>query len=121
DKIASQSICDEAILLHQGALAMRGEPEAVLDYYNALIAEKENSTVRQGAAAGGIETVSGSGEATIARVRLLDAKRQAIEIAAVGQAVTLEVDVAVHRDVDQLVVGYLIKDRLGQPVFGTNT
>ena len=26
---------------------MQGEPEAVMDYYNALIAEKENSTVRQ--------------------------------------------------------------------------
>ncbi len=47
DKSAIQSICDEAILLDAGRLAMHGEPEAVMDYYNAMIAEKENSTVRQ--------------------------------------------------------------------------
>ena len=38
-----------------------------------------------------------------------------------GQPVTLEIDVAVHAPIPRLVVGYMIKDRLGQPVYGTNT
>jgi lipopolysaccharide transport system ATP-binding protein len=122
DKTAIQSICDEAILLHQGRLAMQGEPEAVMDYYNALIAEKEKSTVRQQAVEDGrVQTISGTGEVTLGRVRLLGARDESLETLNVGTAATLEVQVRVNEPIDSLVVGYMIKDRLGQPVFGTNT
>ncbi len=122
DKAAIQAICDEAILLNAGRLAMQGEPEAVMDYYNAMIAEKENSTVQQATAEDGrIRTTSGSGEATVSAIRLLDAKGQPAEVVATGTPATLEVTVQVNQPVPQLVFGYMIKDRLGQPVFGTNT
>jgi len=122
DKAAIQSICDEAILLNAGRLAMQGDPEAVMDYYNALIAEKENSTVRQQETVDGrIQTVSGTGEATVSSIRLLNRTGEPIEVAAVGEPVVLEVAVQVQQPVDHLVLGYMIKDRLGQPVFGTNT
>ena len=122
DKAAIQSICDQAILLDAGRLAMQGEPEAVMDYYNAMIAEKENSTVRQIEAEDGrIQTLSGTGEATVSSIRLLNAQGDAIEMAGVGEEVTLEIGVEVHADVENLVLGYMIKDRLGQPVYGTNT
>jgi lipopolysaccharide transport system ATP-binding protein len=122
DKSAIQSICDEAILLHEGRLAMHGEPETVMDYYNALIAEKENSTVRQRAAADGrTQTISGSGEVALAHVALHGADGRPAETIATGEAVAIEVEVDVHAPIDSLVVGYMIKDRVGQPVFGTNT
>jgi lipopolysaccharide transport system ATP-binding protein len=122
DKAAIQAICDEAILLNAGRLAMQGEPEAVMDYYNAMIAEKENSTVQQATTADGrIQTTSGTGEATVSSIRLLDAKGQPAEVVAVGSRATLQVTVQVHQPVDNLVFGYMIKDRLGQPIFGTNT
>jgi lipopolysaccharide transport system ATP-binding protein len=122
DKAAIQSICDEAILLNQGRLAMRGEPEAVMDYYNALIAERENSTVRQELREDGrARTVSGTGEATVTDVALLDARGQRMEVVDVGAPVTLRVGVKVHAPIPRLVLGYMIKDRLGQPVYGTNT
>lgn len=122
DKAAIQAICDEAILLNAGRLAMQGEPEAVMDYYNAMIAEKENSTVQQATTADGrIQTTSGTGEATVSSIRLLDARGQPAEVVAVGSRATLQVTVQVHQPVDKLVFGYMIKDRLGQPIFGTNT
>ncbi|AMO23854.1 ABC transporter ATP-binding protein [Ramlibacter solisilvae] len=122
DKGAIQSICDEAILLNEGRLAMQGEPEAVMDYYNALIAEKEKRTVRQHTAQDGrIQTISGTGEATLGHVRLLDEHGEPAETLRVGARVTLEVQVQVNTPIDSLVVGYMIKDRFGQPVFGTNT
>lgn len=37
DRFAIQSICDSAILLKDGRVAMRGKPEPVLDYYLSLI------------------------------------------------------------------------------------
>ncbi|HSV36109.1 MAG TPA: ABC transporter ATP-binding protein [Ramlibacter sp.] len=122
DKSAIQAICDEAILLDGGRLAMQGAPEAVMDYYNALIAEKENRTVRQQPADDGrMQTVSGTGEATVLAIRLLDNNREVIGVANVGEPVTLEITVAVNEFIERMVLGFMIKDRLGQPVFGTNT
>lgn len=122
DKGAIQSICDRAILLNSGRMAMQGEPEAVLDYYNAMLAEKENQTVRQHETSEGkLQTLSGSGEATVEEVVLLNDKGERIEVVNVGQAVRLQIMVRTTDDLPELVLGYMIKDRLGQPVFGTNT
>ncbi|MDO9164202.1 MAG: ATP-binding cassette domain-containing protein [Methylococcaceae bacterium] len=66
DKSAIQSICDRAILLNEGKLAMQGQPEAVMDYYNAMIAHKENSKIEQIVLdIGKVQTISGTGEAEI--------------------------------------------------------
>jgi lipopolysaccharide transport system ATP-binding protein len=46
---------------------------------------------------------------------------ESIEVASVGQSIRLQVKVNINEALPELVVGYLIKDRLGQPVFGTNT
>lgn len=122
DKAAIQNLCDEALLLHQGRQAMRGDPESVMDYYNALIAEKEGVRIQQTAGADGrLRTVSGTGEAAVTQVRLLDEAQRPIEVCDVGQPVQLELKVSIHTPLPKVVVGFMIKDRLGQPVFGTNT
>lgn len=121
DKMAIQSICDRAILLNGGGVALEGKPEVVMDYYNALIADKENQTVRQEALESGkVQTISGTGECKIESISLL-ANNQATDMVQVGQAVSLRVVVACEQDVSSLVFGYMIKDRVGQSVFGTNT
>ena len=38
-----------------------------------------------------------------------------------GQAVRLQVEVTANADIQRLVLGYGIKDRLGQVMYGTNT
>ena len=122
DKGAVQGICDRAVLLNAGRLAMEGEPEAVMDYYNAMLAERENETVRQEAAAGGkVKTISGTGEATIVDAVLQNAQGEPVEVVNVGQPVTIKVVAHINAPIPELVLGYMIKDRLGQPVFGTNT
>ncbi|MFJ4193751.1 ABC transporter ATP-binding protein [Pseudomonas sp. NPDC089534] len=122
DRSAIQSICDSAILLEGGHMVMHDRPEAVMDYYNALLAEREGQTVRQELLAGGqVQTVSGTGEAGILGVRLLDERARAIDAAEVGQPVTLEVQVEIRQDIERLVLGFLIKDRLGQAMYGINT
>ncbi|WP_413437594.1 ABC transporter ATP-binding protein [Sulfuriferula sp. GW1] len=122
DKQAIQSICDRAILLNAGKLAMQGEPEAVMDYYNAMLAERENHFVRQHATDDGkVQTISGTGEAAIEDVALLNAKGERVETIGVGAPVTLQVKFMVNKDMPRLMLGYMIKDRLGQTVYGTNT
>jgi lipopolysaccharide transport system ATP-binding protein len=122
DKAAIQSICDRAILLSAGKLAMVGKPEEVMDYYNALLADHQNQSVKQEALPDGtLQTISGTGEAVVKSIALLNEAGEAIEVADVGQNVKLHVQVLVKQDIDRLVLGYGIKDRLGQVVFGTNT
>jgi lipopolysaccharide transport system ATP-binding protein len=122
DRNAIQSICDRAILLEGGCIIKDGEPEEVMDFYNALIAQKENSKVEQKTLDDGkVETISGTGEVTIENIRLLNSQNQIVEYISVGEKVTLEILVKVNKDVDELVLGYMIKDRLGQAIFGTNT
>ncbi len=93
-----------------------------MDLYNALIAERENSVVQISKhASGRVQTVSGSGEAVVEDIALLNEAGEPIEFVDVGQPVTLFIRVAVRQEIPRLVLGYMIKDRLGQPVFGTNT
>lgn len=122
DKGAIQSICDRAILLNGGHLAMQGEPEAVMDYYNAMLAMRDNQSVRQTVADDGkLQTISGNGEATVEALMLLNEQDERIEVVNVGQLVKLRITVSTKTDLPELVLGYMIKDRLGQPIFGTNT
>jgi lipopolysaccharide transport system ATP-binding protein len=122
DPTAIQTLCDRAILVDGGRMVLDGNPQEVFDYYNALIADKENQTVRTKRSADGrVATESGTGEAMIEQLELLDANGEPVEYVGVGQPVTLRARARVKSKIDRLVYGYMIRDRLGQPVFGTNT
>lgn len=122
DKQAIQSVCDRAILLDGGRLAKEGAPEEIMDYYNAMIADRENETLRLNTTENGkVQTISGTGEASVADIALLDEGGQRAEVLDVGTAVTLEIRIQVSAPIPRMVLGYMIKDRLGQPMYGTNT
>lgn len=122
DRAAMQSICDRAILLDSGRLARQGTPEEVMDYYNALIAEREGSTVEQvRTPEGRVQTTSGTGHASVLEVALENEDGQALEVLNVGVPAQLRIRVKINKAVPRLVLGYMIKDRLGQQIFGTNT
>jgi lipopolysaccharide transport system ATP-binding protein len=123
DKSAIQSICDRAILLNAGKLAMQGKPEAVMDYYNAMLAQKENSKIEQTPSISGkLQTISGTGEARIKFCKLLDTETaDEIIVAKVGQSLELRLEASIHADLPQLVLGYRITDKHGNIVWGSNT
>lgn len=122
DRAAIQSICDRAILLDGGRLAKQGRPEEVMDYYNAMLAERGNETVAQTTTADGrTQTSSGTGEATVTDIWLQNEAGEKVEMVNVGTPVTLHVRARVNAALPKLVLGYLIKDRLGQDMYGTNT
>jgi len=117
-----QGLCDRAVLIERGAIIKDGPPGDVMDYYNALIAEKENSAVEVRTLEDGkSQTISGTGEARISQVGLFNQQGQPIEYVRVDQEVELQARVTINANLRSLVFGYLIKDRLGQSVFGTNT
>ena len=122
DRESIQSICDRAILLDGGHLAKEGRPEEVMDFYNAMIAARENTQVEQKVSDDGrIQTTSGTGEAGLQEIELLNAEGGPVEFVETGEQVTLRVTAIAREPIPRLILGYLIKDRLGQPIYGSNT
>lgn len=122
DKQAIQSICDKAILLNSGRVEMQGEPEAVMDYYNALLASGQDQEISQvEIPEGRMQTISGTGEARVLEIELSNDSGNTTKCINVGQSVNLRIVVEASADLPQLVLGYSIKDRLGQTIYGTNT
>lgn len=122
DRLALLSLCDRALLLDQGRLALDGDPESVLDYYNALLGRKEGDVIETSLQEDGrIQTISGSREATIEAATLVNAQGEPVDTIEVGAEVEICVVAKTHADIPRLVLGYAIKDRLGQTMYGTNT
>lgn len=122
DRFAIQSLCDRVILLDGGRLLRDGAPVPTLDFYNALIAEKENATVEQRTFADEhTQTRSGTGEARVQRIGLFSLDGQPLEVVAVGQEVELRITVRTFAPLPALVLGYMIRNHYGTEVFGTNT
>ncbi len=123
DRSAIQTLCDRAILLENGIAIKDGYPEDVMDFYNALIAERGNSTTitQEKLSDGRVKTLSGTGEARVVDISILNDKGHRLEVIDVGQIVTLKIDVVVCNFIPHLVMGYGIRDRLGQVIYGTNT
>ena len=122
DSGAIKSICDRVILLEKGQILKDGEPEAVLDYYNALISKKQDVQISQITLENGkTATISGNKKACIKNVEILDAAGKKIQNLEVGKKIKLKVTVQANENLPSLVLGYQIKNRFSQVVYGTNT
>lgn len=122
DKEAILRLCDRVILLDRGQVIRDDLPEVVMDFYNALIADRNNSEiVLRRLDDETLQTSSGSGEAKVVTAGLHHKEGHLLEQVAVGEHVMLRLEIAIHQDLPELVVGYMVKDRLGQTIFGTNT
>ncbi|MCW0422195.1 ABC transporter ATP-binding protein [Xanthomonas sacchari] len=120
-----RTLCDRAVLLADGALIKDGLPDEVADYYNAIIAAKESAslTVEQRRNRDGwLLTRSGSNEARLVSLQLVDQDTQEpVAMARLGQRLRLLAEVEISQNIPALVLGYMLRDRLGHIVWGSNT
>ncbi|HEY8517445.1 MAG TPA: ABC transporter ATP-binding protein [Candidatus Binatia bacterium] len=122
DPAAVKALCQRAILLDRGTLLRDGPPDAVFDYYNAMIAQKEHEReIVQVEAQGQVVTRSGTREAEIVAVELLDTQGAPRRSFTVGETARIRVRLRTNRAMPSPTVGFLIRDRLGNDVFGSNT
>jgi len=63
----------------------------------------------------------GKGDARICQVDLLDEDQHPLSWIVGGETVILRVTARVHRCLDSPIIGFFVKDRLGQTLFGDNT
>lgn len=120
-----RTLCDRVILLDKGHVLKDGPPDEVVDYYNALIAAKENaklSVEQRRSKEGWLYTRSGTFEAHVKEITLLGAStREPVATAMVGQDLILRVVAQADVDLPRLVLGIMLRDRTGHVVWGTNT
>lgn len=122
DRGAIQSICDRVIVLHDGKVVKEGAPEEAMDFYHALLYTREADLIRQERMAyGKVQTISGGGEMSVSEIRLLTTDGKLVEAVETGTAVKLKIRLDVNRPVPEAVLGFVIKDRLGQFMYGINS
>lgn len=63
----------------------------------------------------------GTGGASISDVYLLDENANSLTWIAGGETVILKIEAHVHSEIDSPIVGFFVKDRLGQMLFGDNS
>ncbi len=120
-----RALCDHVILLDKGQILKQGKPDEVVDYYNAFIAQKEGAQLnilQNRDEDGWLKTKSGNKQAEVARLTLQDqSSGEPLAVAQVGQAVTLVCEVKVNAPIEQLVLGFMLRDKQGNVIWGSNT
>ncbi len=120
-----REVCDRVLLLNEGRVVKDGEPDEVVDYYNALISDKENAKLsieQRREKNGWVFSRSGTFEAVVGSIELLSAETgDELRQVHVGQELALRVTARVSTDIPRLVLGIMLRDRTGHVVWGTNT
>src|SRR2546423_501856 len=134
DAAAVRALCSRAILLNQGRVIADGAPANVLNHYQEIVmerarafeAESEGLSESDLALAESFAPLSftyrhGNRSAEIVVAELADAAHRRVEIVDTGTPVTMKISARFNADVDDPVIGFLIRNRHGISAFGTNT
>ncbi len=114
-------LCDEVWWLDEGRLAARGEPGAVLAKYHRQLSRRLGAWARSANRPVSPSLRRGDGRASITSLRTLDSQGRPSIVWRSGDPVSVEAAVRFAADVEDPVVGIMIRTRIGFEVFGTNT
>lgn len=118
DQAAIANICSRAILLDKGSVVADGIPTDVMNLYNAKLsksAETNNIKLTQG------KSESGNKKAIIEDFYIEKENGTKVDIIEVADLCSLCFIVKNHEVSNNLTLGFHIRDRLGNIIFGTNT
>ncbi len=107
-------LAERAVVLEKGREIYSGpSEEAVAAYLRSLAGVEDNLT-------GEGKEGYGSGEVVLEKVTLVGAD-SGQDILGCGETARLEVVILARENVEDAVLGFMIRDRFGQDLFGTNT
>jgi len=109
-------LCDRIILLNKGEIVEEGNPEDVINSYNFLISklnDEDNKIVLQNNSFGTLDI-------EIEDVSIIGENSNSNTISS-GENIKIEIKIKSKRDLSNMTIGILIRDKFGQDIFGTNT
>ena len=135
DPGAVRALCNRAFLLNHGQMVAEGKPADVLNRYQKIIMARQQayeanlkpvdaeSTSNEFVEREPLSYVYRHGDrsAEVLQVELLDSALRPTEIVETGQPVVVRVVYVAHADLDDGVCGFLIRNRHGLHLYGTNT
>lgn len=114
-------LSDRAILMLNGRIYAEGRPSDVVNRYVGLVHERQEPLREPRSTALNSSFRHGDGASRIEYVALIDEGGRETTAVEGGALVKVRIRARFFRDVDEPVVGILIRNRLGIDVFGTNT
>ncbi len=112
-------LAGRAILMWQGRIEKDGSANDVVNRYVGLVHERQRQDAPREEAREGSR--HGDRSSRIVNVRLLDESGAESTLFRSGETMTVRVEAAFADDVNEPVVGILVRNRLGIDVLGTNT
>lgn len=119
DLNAVKMICDRAIVLEKGKVVFSGDAENAVNAYNKIMAkldEQENLLTQSSDQ----NREYGTREAEIIHASLTGDNSNS-HVVSTGETVTLTVRFKANTFLPSTTLGFVIRDRFGQDIFGTNT
>ncbi len=133
DGAAIRALCSRAILMSQGRIIADGVPADVLNRYQEIVMERERAFEAEAQSVSGppaevhaFEPLSvsyrhGNQQAEIVVAELAQATGQRAEIIETGSPLTMTIAARFKTDIQDPVIGFLIRNRHGISAYGTNT
>lgn len=112
-------LCDRVLLLNHGEIVEQGNPEDVINTYNFLIS-KLNDTQEKMIIKQSDNSSFGTFDVEIISVTIQGEYSRANVISS-GENSIVKIKIASKKDISNMTVGIMIRDRFGQDIFGTNT
>lgn len=122
-------LCNRAVLISHGQCISQGDPRAVIDLYQGLVAKKTDLgdrevTVSQAttpAAWTKATTITTNNDAELVDFALLDNKGDELGVIESEASLTVRYRVRMHKDFDRPAFGLIVRDRLGRSLYETST
>jgi lipopolysaccharide transport system ATP-binding protein len=136
DPSAIRALCNRAILLNHGKIVAEGTPADVLNRYQKIIMARQqayeanlkpaNTETNAEAPLSRSTPLTylyrhGDRSAEVLQVELLDSALRPTELVETGEPLIIRIVYVAHEDLDDVVCGFLIRNRHGIHVYGTNT
>lgn len=121
DEALLEGCADEIWWLRDGKLVARGDPLEVLTEYRRYVARALREAGRNREAAVAPVLRDGDGRAMLCGIELLGADSAPTVVWRSGEPAAIRVTVRFNGDVEDPVIGILIRTRIGLNVYGTNT
>ncbi|MFN2454448.1 MAG: ABC transporter ATP-binding protein [Pyrinomonadaceae bacterium] len=149
DPSAVKALCSRAVLLNAGRMVADGKTTDVLNRYQKIIMEREETyeatqpavsipdiKETEASTAGALENSNnplsqqaalhysfrhGDGSARILSAELLDSTRRSFNLIESGETLLVRMRVRFERTIDNPLFGFLIRNRHGIHAYGTNT
>lgn len=118
DTDAVVNLCDKAVLLNSGRVERIGSPRDVADYYLAMLHSKDSPGQKERFQLSGAQGNDfGTGAGRVVSAHLCDAAGRPLLLAKGGESVVLHIVCEAIETIHQPLVGFVVRDRLGQSLF----